>query len=98
LASERLVGEFLKIHHTIARKRVDRIPGLVVKLYPLARDPDALLWRRSAKKQSLAHWKATFVSWPSQRPSRLSSMQLAQKRLERFFSRFAGRPHRLKTD
>src|SRR5579883_613541 len=34
--AERLVGELLKIHHAVARQKVERRPGLLVELHPLA--------------------------------------------------------------
>jgi hypothetical protein len=34
--TERLVGEFLEVHHAIPREEIDSIPGFVVKLHALA--------------------------------------------------------------
>jgi hypothetical protein len=34
--SESFVREFLKIHHTIARKQIDRLPCLIIELHALA--------------------------------------------------------------
>jgi len=40
---ERLVGELLKRRHAVARQDVERGPGLVVELHPLARHRHSLL-------------------------------------------------------
>jgi hypothetical protein len=34
--AERLVGQFLEIHHAVTREERKRLPGLVVKLHPLS--------------------------------------------------------------
>jgi hypothetical protein len=34
---ERLIGEFLELHHAVARQQIEGRPGLFVELYALAR-------------------------------------------------------------